>query len=145
MKYVVQYTLPYKHRVMVGIKADSSNEAIRKAEALHDQGDLMQDSAEVPLLLDDCEGDDSPLHYTVKQELAEDEPWPEPYGNVNTRYQNKAALQVGKLLINAYRRGEAQGGSIDWDELDLAYQAALDAACNNEDPPLMKVGNSPGR
>ena len=37
MKYVVQYTLPYEHRVMVGIEADSSEEAIRKAESFGSQ------------------------------------------------------------------------------------------------------------
>ena len=34
MKYVVQFTLPYVQRVMVGIEAASSDEAIKKAEAL---------------------------------------------------------------------------------------------------------------
>lgn len=52
MKYVVQYTLPYEHRVMVGIKAGNEDEAIAKAETLFDQGDIWQDTAEVPLLLD---------------------------------------------------------------------------------------------
>ncbi len=28
MKYIVQYTLPYEHRVMVGIEAESSDEAV---------------------------------------------------------------------------------------------------------------------
>jgi hypothetical protein len=32
-----------------------------------------------------------------------------------------------------------RGSSIDWDELDLAYQAALQAAMNNEDPPRFKT------
>jgi len=130
MKYVVKYDLSYVQRVMVGIEAASSDEALRKAEALYDQGDIMQDSAEVPLLLDDCEGDDSLECLTVKQELAEDEPWPEPAGNVNTRHQHEAAFQVGKLLIDACRRGETHCGGIDWDELDQAYQAALQVAKN---------------
>ena len=128
MKYVVKYDLSYVQRVMVGIEAASSDEALGKAEALYDQGDIMQDSAEVPLLLDDCEGDERPLRFTVEQELAENEPWPEPDGHVNTRHQHEAAFQVGKLLIEAYRRGEARCGSIDWDELDQAYQAALQVA-----------------
>ena len=139
MKYVVQYTLPYVQRVRVGIEVTNSDEAIRKVEALLDQGDILQASEEVPLLLDDCEGGDRPPHFTVEQELAEDEPWPEPYGNVTTHHRREAAFQVGKLLIEAYRRGEARGGSIDWDELDLAYQAALGAACNKEDPPRIKT------
>ena len=130
MKYIVQYTLPYVQRVMVGIEAASSDEATRKAEALHDQGDLMQASEEVPLLFDDCEGDDSLECFTIKQELAEDEPWPEAGGNVNTRHQQEAAFQVGKLLIDAYRRGEIHCGGIDWGELDQAYQAALQVAKN---------------
>ena len=130
MKYVVQFTLPYVQRVMVGIEAASADEAIKKAEALSDQGDIMQASEEVPLLFDDCEGDDSLECFTIKQELAEDEPWPEPDGNVNTRHQHEAAFQVGKLLIDAYRRGETHCGGIDWGELDQAYQAALQVAKN---------------
>ena len=54
----------------------------------------------------------------------------------NTRHQHEAAFQVGKLLIEAYRRGEARCGSIDWDELDQAYQAlaahAVSEAKKNE-------------
>ena len=135
MKYVVQCTTPYVERFMVGIKAASPDEAIKKAKAMSETGDIMQASEEVPLLLDESEGDDSLVRFTIEQELAEDEPWPERDGHVNTRHQHEAAFQVGKLLIEAYRRGEMRGGSIDWDELDLAYQAALQAAMNNEDPP----------
>ncbi len=132
MKYVVQYTLPYEHRVMVGIEADSSDEAIATAESLFDEGDIWQDTGEVPLLLDDFdETGDSPLHFTVEQELANDESWPEPDASVVTLRCRDAAFQASRLLLEAYRRGEAQGGSIDWDDLDLAYQAALQASGND--------------
>ena len=139
MKYVVQCTTPYVERFMVGIEAASPDEAIKKAKAMSETGDIMQASEEVPLLLDETEGDDSLVRFTIEQELAEDEPWPEPNGYVNTRHQHEAAFQVGKLLIEAHRRGEMRGSSIDWDELDLAYQAALQAAMNNEDPPRFKT------
>lgn len=129
MKYVVQYTLPYEQRVMVGITANSPEDAIRKAESLFDVGDIWQDTTEVPLLLDDYdETGDGPLYFTVEQELTDEEPWPEVDASVTTLRRREAAFLASKLLVEAYRRGEEGGGSIDWEDLDQAYQAALQAA-----------------
>jgi hypothetical protein len=38
-----------------------------------------------------------------------------------------AALAACKALVDAYQTGEHTGGSIDWSELDIAYEAALTA------------------
>lgn len=127
-KYIIQYTLPYEHRVMVGIEAETPDAAIARAEQLFEQGDIWQDSQAVPLLFDDYDemGDAGiPLEFTVEEEL--DGNWPEPDASVKRLRQQAAAFHAAQLLIDAYRRGEERGGSIDWDYLDQAYQAALDA------------------
>ena len=129
MKYVIQYTLPYEHRVMVGIEAKSRTEAIARANELFDQGNIWDDTKEVPLLYDDFEetGDAGiPLEFTVEDEVSGD--WPEPDASVKEIRRRDAAFLAARLLIEAYQHGEERGGSIDWDELDQAYQAALQAS-----------------
>jgi len=128
MRYIVGYTLPYEHRVQVGIDARSADESIHKAQALFDEAEIWQDTEDVPLLLDEYEetGDD-PLVFTIEEVRAPDAPWPEPAASVKEVRRREAAFAAARLLVNAYRRGEECGSSIDWEDIDRAYEVALKA------------------
>lgn len=141
MKYVVQYTVPYVQRLIVGVEADSPEEAIEMASAWSETGDTIQNGKLVSFLFDEYKADDTLGRFTIERELAEDVPWPEFNEGINTSHEHESAFQVCKLLIDAYRRGEMSGGSIDWDELDQAYQAALKAASQQKDPTRSRAGN----
>jgi hypothetical protein len=58
-RYVVEYELPYTHRVRVGIEAESPEAASEKAKRLFDDAKLWCDTEEIPLLYDahDLDGD----------------------------------------------------------------------------------------
>ena len=127
MKFIVGYTLPYEHRVMVGIEADSEEEALVKAQAEFDEGTLWADTETMPLLLDEYEEVEGGfLDFRIEQALPEGGVYPPPDASVLAIRRDNAARQAAELLVAAYEAG-ADGGSIAWEDLDEAYAAALKA------------------
>ena len=128
MKFIVSYALPYEHRVMVGIEAESEEEALEKAQAEFDEGTLWADTETMPLLLDEYEEVEGGfLDFGIEQALPEGGVYPPPDASVLSIRQDNAARQAAALLVAAYEAGEDDGGSIAWEDLDEAYAAALKA------------------
>ena len=137
-RYIVQYGLDYEHRVLVGIEAASSEEAIQKAQQAFDEGAIWDDTGQMPLLFDDYEEKDG--QSLVFEVIAKVDAWPVPDASVRQQRREAAAMLACRLLAEAYQRGEESGGSIAWEDLDEAHaaaQAALDGnRCRTAPEPI---------
>ncbi len=128
MKHVIQYTLPYEHIVQVGIEADTVEQAIERAQALFDAGDIWNDTPDVPLLMDDYEEDGDSgesLVFTCEATLTDDEAWPEAHVSVKSFRAEQAAMNAARLLVQALMVGDR---NIEHRLLEQAHEAALQAA-----------------
>ena len=122
--FVVSYEIDYVHRVSVGINAESPEAAQQIVEQAFNDGTIWDDTAAMPLLSDEYhEVEDESLVW----ESVAVEQLPEPDYSVRQLKQEQAAMRVCRGLIEAYQQGEANGGSIDWENLDQLIPVALQA------------------
>lgn len=99
--FVVEYELPYTHRVQVGVFATSAEEASAKAEEAFNLGTLWDNTLEMPLLFDDYEEDGNAgvaLEFRVIAKGA----FPEPDGSVRGMVRAAKASAV----LTALEKGE---------------------------------------
>lgn len=63
-----------------------------------------------------------------------------PSGGADARaiIAGQIAMGAALALVRAYNWGEGNGGSVDWDDVDVAHEAAREAIeANKEDPDLL--------
>lgn len=128
MKFVVGYSLPYFHHVQVGIEADTSEHAIEQAQELFDSFEIWDDTPEHPLIQDDFDEDveaGAALTFEIAQAIETEGNFPAPHISVKQLRSDAKARAAARALVAAYQQGEANGGSIDWSDLDAAYELAL--------------------
>ena len=95
--YAVSYTIDYSHRVIVGVKAENEQAAIKIASDAFDAGDIWSNTAEMPLLFDDfeeTEGESLVFSATEVSEL------PEPDPSVKEIYAKQFAVLACQSLLS---------------------------------------------
>lgn len=125
-KFIVRYSLAYDHVVRVGIEASCAEEACEMAQALSDSGTLWDDTPAVPMLEDAySEREDNVLIFSAEAVKGDD--YPSADATVRQVREVAAYRRVAELFLQAYRRGEEEGGSVDWSDLDAAWEVAVKA------------------
>ncbi len=125
-KFIVKYSLAYDHVVSVGIEASCAEGACEMAEALSESGTLWDDTPTVPMLEDvHREREDNVLIFSA--EAVKGDEYPSADATVRQVREAAAYRRVAELFLQAYRRGEEAGGSVDWSDLDAAWEVAVKA------------------
>lgn len=123
-RFIVQRTLSGLRSVsVVGIEARSEQEALEKAERLLANGTFWDNTNEHPLLSHLTEEDQGDVSLTVTP-LTPGASWPEQHASAQQSTHTELAFAAAQALVSAYQEAR---GSIDWSDLDEAYQLALQA------------------
>jgi len=130
-KFVVEFSLPYRHVVQVGVSAGDADAAREKVRELLDCGEACDNTAEIPLLKDEFEEDGDSgevLEFEVLQTLADDQIFPPKDASVLVIEQDALALRACEMMVDAYGvDDEDSGGSVRWEDLDDVHATAKDA------------------
>jgi hypothetical protein len=136
-KYVVEYQLPYVHFVQVGVMAESSEAAIKAAQAAFDLGTIWDNTPTMPLLTDlyDETSNSTEPFQPLKFEAEEVEEWPQPDPTVRQIERENAAMEACRLLYQAYEHQDS-GDEFFLTAALQSAKAALSYGDGNTLPPM---------
>ena len=132
--YVVEYQLPYVHFVQVGVRAESSEAAIKAASIAFDAGTIWDNTPTMPLLTDLYEevgNAGEPLKFEAEQV----EEWPQPDSTVRQIERENAAMEACRLLLQAYEHDDSGDENFLTAALESA-KAALSFGDGKTPPPM---------
>ncbi|WP_051299709.1 hypothetical protein [Methylobacter luteus] len=95
-KFAVSYTIDYQHRIVVGISALNAESAIKIATKAFDEGEIWEDTPDMPLLFDDYEEIEGETLEFFAEEVSE---FPEPDSSVIKLKQDQFAYQACRSLL----------------------------------------------
>lgn len=95
-KFAVSYTIDYQHRVVVGISALNAESAIKIATKAFDEGEIWEDTPDMPLLFDDYEEIEGETLEFSAEKVSE---FPEPDSSVIKLKQDQFAYQACRSLL----------------------------------------------
>ncbi|MDA8120234.1 MAG: hypothetical protein M0Z85_09415 [Gammaproteobacteria bacterium] len=121
-KFVVEYELPYTHVVSVGIEAPTAEAACKKAEDLFNNGSLLDNTKDCPVLSDEYL-EDGDAGVPIEFRVTPVEAYPSPDALVQKDQGYAAAIAALKVLCQAYKAGE-KTSEVAWEDLNQAYEEA---------------------
>ncbi|MEN8196754.1 MAG: hypothetical protein ABFS30_09595 [Pseudomonadota bacterium] len=140
--YVVEGSFPYRRRFQVGVQADDAPAAEALATAAMDAGTFYADTDTMPLLMDRFEEDGSAGEVLELAAIASHAEMPAPDAlSVLEDRRHAAAMACAWALFSAYQQGEKTGGSVEWSDIDTAYELARQAIGDIPVPRLSDTGS----
>lgn len=142
-KFIVEYELPYTHVVGVGIEAPTAEAACEKAEHLFNNGSLLDNTKDCPVL-SDAYLEDGDAGVPIEFRATPVEEYPAPDASVQEAQGHAAAIEALKVLCQGYKAGEeSYNGEMAWEDLNQAYEQADTALRLLGEDPDEDAGTDP--